>query len=142
MSWFNFLRADKPTSIDSTPAVEPTPDLQDVAAAAGAPPDEPPVVQATELWAAWRANAVAAEDRWGGRVLRVAGKVQRVERRSRDTLGLVFENGSRFAAVVAVFPEAKREWLAGLQPGDEVVVSSRVSEVRSLELVLDGSAAA
>ena len=141
MSWFNFLRADEPSSNDTLPADEPSPDLPAIAPAAGAPPEEPPVVQASELWTAWRANAVAAEDRWGGKVLRVAGKVERVERRSRDTLGLVFENGSRLASIVAVFPEAKREWLAALRPGDEVVVASRVAEVRSLELVLDASAA-
>lgn len=136
MSWFNFLRADEPSSNDTTPAVEPSPDLPAVAAAAGAPPDEPPVVQATELWAAWRANAVAAEDRWGGKVLRVSGKVERVERRSPDTLGLVFNTGSALRQVVAVFPDERREELADLVPGDPVEAACRVDTVRTFEMVL------
>jgi len=95
--------------------------------------EEGMTVLATELCSAWRENAVAAEDRWGGRTLYIGGFVERVVRRSHDTLGLMLENGGRLTAIVCEFPEQRRGELAGLEPGATVVVRGTVRDSQTFE---------
>jgi len=99
----------------------------------GAEPDEVTVILAPELCSAWRENAVDAEDRWGGRPLFIGGRVERVVRRSHDTLGLLLENGGRLTAIVCEFLDQQRGELAGLEPGAAVVVRGTVRDCRSFE---------
>lgn len=103
---------------------------------APAPPremEEVMTVLATELCSAWRENAVAAEDRWGGRTLYIGGCVERVVRRSHDTLGLMLENGGRLTAIVCEFPEQLRGELVGLRAGTAVVVRGTVRDSQTFE---------
>jgi len=95
--------------------------------------EELTAVLATELCSAWRENAVDAEDRWGGRTLFIGGTVERVVRRSHDTLGLMLDNGGRLTAIVCEFPDQRRGELAGLEPGAAVVVRGTVRDSQTFE---------
>lgn len=98
-----------------------------------------PTLTAVELWTAWRANVVDAEDRWGGRPIRIVGRVERVERRSSG-LAVLIEVDRRFRVVSCTFPEALRGQLAGVRPGDSVVVIGKVREMWLFECSVDAHA--
>jgi hypothetical protein len=99
-----------------------------------------PMVTAVELWKVWRANVVDAEDRWGGRAIRIVGRVERVERRGREGLALLLQVDGRWRVICCLFAEAMRERLAGVRPGEVVVVTGVVRELWAFECVVEGVA--
>ncbi len=97
-------------------------DLEPVSAA-----PKPPAVPAVALWETFRFNIVDAEDAFVGKVIRVVGTVERVEKRGEDyVLALARLRGTQ-RIVEVTFRKEDREELRGVRPGDSVVVAGRVS---------------
>jgi len=96
-------------------------DLEPVTAA-----PKPPAVPAVALWETFQVNIVDAEDAFVGKVIRVVGTVERVEKRGEDyVLALARLRGTQ-RIVEVTFRKEDREELVGLRPGDSVVVMGRV----------------
>ena len=95
---------------------------------------KPPAVPAVALWETFQFNIVDAEDAFVGKVIRVVGTVERVEKRGEDyVLALARLRGTQ-RIVEVTFRKEDREELVGLRPGDSVVVMGKV-EVASGERV-------
>jgi hypothetical protein len=87
---------------------------------------KPPAVPAVALWETFQFNIVDAEDAFVGKVIRVVGTVERVEKRGEDyVLALARLRGTQ-RIVEVTFRKEDREELVGLRPGDSVVVAGRV----------------
>jgi hypothetical protein len=129
MNWLRSLWPGRATPSNDTPVI---------AADGGCIVVEPevPTITASDLWTAWYANAVDAENRWGGRPLRISGRVVRVERRERDRLAVVLRVDD-WRSVVCRFPEGRRAELAGVRPGDEVAVIGTMRVMLTFEAWLD-----
>ena len=96
-------------------------DLEPVTAA-----PKPPAVPAAVLWETFQVNIVDAEDAFVGKVIRVVGTVERVEKRGEDyVLALARLRGTQRIVEVTFRTEDRGE-LVGLRPGDSVVVMGRV----------------
>ena len=96
-------------------------DLEPVTAA-----PKPPAVPAVALWEIFQVNIVDAEDAFVGKVIRVVGTVERVEKRGEDyVLALARLRGTQ-RIVEVTFRKEDRGELVGLRPGDSVVVAGRV----------------
>ena len=75
---------------------------------------------------AFQVNIVDAEDAFVGKVIRVVGTVERVEKRGEDyVLALARLRGTQ-RIVEVTFRKEDREELVGLRPGDSVVVMGSV----------------
>ena len=91
---------------------------------------KPPAVPAVALWETFQFNIVDAEDAFVGKVIRVVGTVERVEKRGEDyVLALARLRGTQ-RIVEVTFRKEDREELVGLRPGDSVVVAGRVDASR------------
>ena len=87
---------------------------------------KPPAVPAVALWETFQFNIVDAEDAFVGKVIRIVGTVERVEKRGEDyVLALARLRGTQ-RIVEVTFRKEDREELVGLRPGDSVVVAGRV----------------
>lgn len=99
-------------------------DLEPVSAA-----PKPPAVPAVALWETFQFNIVDAEDAFVGKVIRVVGTVERVEKRGEDyVLALARLRGTQ-RIVEVTFRKEDREELVGLRPGDSVVVRGAVATI-------------
>ena len=88
---------------------------------------KPLAVSAVALWETFQVNAVDAEDAFVGKVIRVVGTVERVEKRGEDyVLALARLRGTQ-RIVEVTFRKEDREELRGVRPGDSVVVMGRVN---------------
>lgn len=130
MSWFNWLRRDPttPTTDNEQPTeVGESPEIDTVM---GADPAEPgPLrVDAVALWTAYRHNQVAAEDRYRDQLLELEGEVDRVDRDHRGRIRVHFKVNT-FNTLQALYPEAARDDVARLKPGEKVCVPARVDNV-------------
>lgn len=87
-------------------------------------------VTAGELRAAYEANEVAAQQRFGGQTLRVSGTIAEIGLDITDDPMIVFESGDRFSQTQAGFTKADADAIAGLSKGEALtVLCERVSEV-------------
>ena len=87
---------------------------------------KPLAVSAVALWETFQVNIVDAEDAFVGKVIRVVGTVERVEKRGEDyVLALARLRGTQRIVEVTFRTEDRGE-LVGLRPGDSVVVMGRV----------------
>lgn len=135
MNWLQWIWPTRPQSDTVTP---PGTDLD-----LGDPTlIEPamPTVAAADLWVAWHTNVVDAEDQLGGRPIRIVGRVERVERRSRSTLVLNLAVDGRIRVIGCRFDEERRGQLAGVRPGDTVAVIGTVKEMWAFECTVDAVA--
>lgn len=136
MNLFNWLRRDPPTpdTDDELPAVVPEPsDSEALATDEGDPaaePAEPALLRldAVALWTAFRENQVAAEARYIGRPLELAGEVDRVDRDHRGRIRVHFKVNT-FNTLQALYPEVARAQVARLKPGDKVRFHARVDNL-------------
>ncbi len=99
-----------------------------------------PMVTAVGLWNEWNTNVVDAENRWGGRPIRIVGRAVRVEPRGRSAIALIIEVDRRWRAICCTFPETLRGQLVGVCQGDDVAVVGTVRELWCLECVVDAEA--
>ena len=87
---------------------------------------KPPAVPAVALWETFQFNIVDVEDAFVGKVIRVVGTVERVEKRGEDyVLALARLRGTQ-RIVEVTFRREDREELRGVRPGDSVVVMGTV----------------
>lgn len=133
MNWLRALWPSRPQPTLSPPlsTEETSPCLVEAAL---------PTISAVDLWTAWRTNVVDAEDQWGGRPIRIVGRVERVERRSRDTLLLNLQVDGRLRTIGCRFAEALCTQLVGVRPGETVAVVGQVREIWVFACVVDAVA--
>ena len=97
----------------------------------------PPSIPALELWALFQSNIVDAEDAFVGKVVRVVGTVERVERRGEGyVLALARLRGTQ-RIVEVTFGAEDREELVGLRPGDSVVVMGTIGQSDTSWVAMD-----
>ena len=96
-----------------------------------------PPVPAVALWETFQVNIVDAEDAFVGKVIRVVGTVERVEKRGEDyVLALARLRGTQ-RIVEVTFRREDREDLVGLRPGDSVVVAGKVDKADAGRIAMD-----
>ena len=139
MSWLKRRRGGRPAPTDEStdhprspegePSAEP---LQEGATLAV----EPVAVDAKTLSRAYRANQVAAEGRYRGRVLELRGLVDHVDRDTRGRIRIHLLV-SDYHTMHALCPEEARAEVAELLPGDQVKVLARVAGVDTGYVVVE-----
>lgn len=71
---------------------------------------------------------MAAEARYLNRALELDGQVDRVDRDHRGRIRVHFQVNP-YCTLQALYPEAARDEVAGLKPGDQVRLRARVDNV-------------
>jgi hypothetical protein len=96
-----------------------------------AAPAGPPVeVSSTELAKAYEENEVAAQGQYGGKVLKVSGRVVSIELDMMDEPVVALPGANEFSNVQASFGEDATAITSSLKKGQEITVTcNKVSEV-------------
>lgn len=113
------------SSPDDNPAAQQA--AQEAVAAGEAPPTK---VSPAELQQAYAANEVAAQAKYGGRVLEVSGRIAAITLDFADNPVLEFVTGAPFEKVNAGFDKTASGDVAALAKGQKVTVRcGKISEV-------------
>lgn len=84
-------------------------------------------IAAIELMAAYENNAVAADTKYEGKLLRITGSVKDFGKDLMDTAYITLESGESFNNAQCMFASSQEESLAQLSKGDHVLVEGRCS---------------
>ncbi|MCB9759146.1 MAG: hypothetical protein H6739_04840 [Alphaproteobacteria bacterium] len=101
--------------------------------AAGEPPE---TVTAEALYAAFAGNQLAAEARYGGRVLRVQGTVAFVRRHHSRGIDVALKTSDYAERLLIAPAKPERRWPLRVAPGETVTVDARVESFACIELLL------
>ena len=117
---------DEPTD---GPVVVPTPDRQAASVKGAQTPKPPPkpapdalVVTAKDLWSAYDANEVAADEQYKGKRLIVTGKLQSIDKGILDDVVLKLRTKNQFLSVHATLRDSEKAAAAALKKGVTVKV--------------------
>lgn len=98
---------------------------------AAQPPKEPEPpkvevsVKATDLYADYKANQVAADGKYKGKLLEITGEVDTIGKDVLDTLYVTLKGDAYFGNVQCYFPDSAADALAKLKSGDNVVIQGK-----------------
>jgi hypothetical protein len=90
--------------------------------------NEPEIaVHATQLLADYKANEVAADERYKGKVIQVTGYVDSIGKDILDSMYVTLKAGGRyeFASVQCFFPKKDKDQLSQLRKGQAVTITGR-----------------
>lgn len=118
----------------------PTPEEEAEAEAAQAAEDEANAmeVSAMELWQAYDANEVAAQNQFGNTPLRVTGTVNSIALDFADDPFVTFETGNQFQNVQADLADEDPNQVSTLAKGQNItVLCSSISEIAGTPMLRD-----
>ena len=103
--------------------------------------EEHPVltVSAAELYAEYKANEVAADQRYKGRVVAVSGVVDNIGKGIMGTMYVALDTGEMVGSVQCMFGKEHANSLAGLSKGQSVTIQGKCTG-KMMNVLLDGCA--